>query len=454
MHYAAFIRTSIEEDNMRMAAGMAALVFIAVGCASSGPPVSNAEIAQAEADIRRAENATATQHARDLLDRARGDYASAQREWHDGHWDEARRRIAQTRAAANAAESKARATAMEQQAQDLKQSDDIDDARARSRRRLNREERHDERERNTGFALLAAGLILAAACATAPPTESPALRDARLALQDARDAGAPELATEMFNRATNDLSLAHREWNAGHENMAMHYAQIADSEARDAEYRARGVRAEQALAAQKARRTEVEAALHAAEERAIAARAHSEAERQRLEAEMHAREEQARLQSELRPQAQQRDRARLFKRSSNRAMRSAELKRRAEVEDLKAQLERRRKRRRARHTAADQGQTEEARRQEENGAGRRKKPQKQLRRRTISWCVCSSSSNRRTSSRAGSSSLCREAITSQRISPISAQDPCAAATSAGPGFARTGTSSRVIPTRRAGLTTT
>jgi hypothetical protein len=127
MHYAAILRTSIEEDNMRIAAGMAALVFVAVGCASSGPPVSNAEMAQAEADIRSAENATATQHARDLLDRARGDFASAQREWHDGHWDEARRRIAQTRAAANAAESKARAAVMEQQAQDLKrQSDDIE----------------------------------------------------------------------------------------------------------------------------------------------------------------------------------------------------------------------------------------------------------------------------------------------------------------------------------------
>jgi hypothetical protein len=127
MHYAAVLRSSIKEDTMRIAAGMAALVFFAVGCASSGPPVSNAEIAQAEADIRSAENATATEHARDLLDRARGDFASAQREWHDGHWDEARRHIAETRAAANAAASKARAVAIEHQAQDMKrQSDDIE----------------------------------------------------------------------------------------------------------------------------------------------------------------------------------------------------------------------------------------------------------------------------------------------------------------------------------------
>jgi outer membrane protein OmpA-like peptidoglycan-associated protein len=227
-------------------------------------------------------------------------------------------------------------------------------------------------KRNTGFALLAAGLILAAACATTPPPESTALRDARLALQDARDAGAPELATEMFNRANNDLSLAHREWNAGHESMAVHYAQIADSEARDAEYRARGVRAEQALAAEKTRRTEVEAALHAAEERAIAARARSEAERQRLEAEMHAREEQARLQADLQAreaqqrEAEEREKA-LQAQLESEHMRSAELQRQAEVEDLKAQLERQTKAaEEARQAAAEQSaRLEEARRQEE-----------------------------------------------------------------------------------------
>jgi len=59
---------------MRITAGAVALILLsAAGCASSGPPVSNTELAQAEADIRAAENATATEHARDLLDRARGD---------------------------------------------------------------------------------------------------------------------------------------------------------------------------------------------------------------------------------------------------------------------------------------------------------------------------------------------------------------------------------------------
>ena len=112
---------------MRITAGAAALILLSVACASSGPPVSNTELAQAEADIRAAENATATEHARDLLDRARGDFAAAQREWQERRWDEARRHIAETRAAANAAEAKARTIAAEQQAQDMKrQADDIE----------------------------------------------------------------------------------------------------------------------------------------------------------------------------------------------------------------------------------------------------------------------------------------------------------------------------------------
>ncbi|HKB69540.1 MAG TPA: OmpA family protein [Thermoanaerobaculia bacterium] len=226
-------------------------------------------------------------------------------------------------------------------------------------------------KRNAGFALLAAGLIFAAACATTRP-EAPALRDARLALQDARDAGAPELAAETFNRASNDLSAAQREWNAGHESIAMHYAQIADSEARDAEYRARGARAEQALAAQKTRHDRLEAELHAAQERAIAARARSEAERQRLEAEMRAREEQARLQAEMQArEAQQRaaeDREKALQAQLEaERQRSAQQQRQAQIDDLKMQLDQQTKAAEvARQAAAEQSaKLEEARRQEE-----------------------------------------------------------------------------------------
>src|SRR4029079_19467659 len=101
--------------------------------------------------------------------------------------------------------------------------------------------------------------------------ESAALRDARLAVQDARDAGAAELAPEKLNLANGDLNAAQREWNSGHEELALHFAQLADSEARDAEFRARGIRAQQRLEAERARRDRMEAALHDAEQRAIEA---------------------------------------------------------------------------------------------------------------------------------------------------------------------------------------
>jgi starvation-inducible outer membrane lipoprotein len=122
----------LEGENMKYLSGSlaAALALIACGCASS-PPMSNAEIAQAESEIRSAENATATQHARDLLDRARGDLVAAQHEWQARNWEAARRRIAETRAAASAAESKARAVAMQQQAEEFRRHGDDMERRAR-----------------------------------------------------------------------------------------------------------------------------------------------------------------------------------------------------------------------------------------------------------------------------------------------------------------------------------
>jgi hypothetical protein len=105
----------------------AAIAVLTCACASSGPPMSNAEIAQAESEIRAAENATATQHARNLLDRARGDLTTAQHDWQERDWNAARRHIAETRAAASAAQSKAHTVSMELQAEELKrQGDDLE----------------------------------------------------------------------------------------------------------------------------------------------------------------------------------------------------------------------------------------------------------------------------------------------------------------------------------------
>jgi|SRR5450759_1658514 outer membrane protein OmpA-like peptidoglycan-associated protein len=219
--------------------------------------------------------------------------------------------------------------------------------------------------------LLGGVLVFAAGCATTRP-ESAALRDARLAVQDARDAGAAELAPDKLNLAAGDLAAAQREWNSGHEAMAMHFAQLADSEARDAEFRARGIHARQALESERRRRAELEATLHDAEQRAIASRARSESERLRLEAELRAREDQARLQSEMQARqaeqraAEEREKA-LQTQLETERQRSAEQQHQAEIDALKAQIDEQAKSAEAaRDAAAEQNaKLEEARRQEE-----------------------------------------------------------------------------------------
>lgn len=226
--------------------------------------------------------------------------------------------------------------------------------------------------KNIGLAgLFAATLFYAAGCASTRG-ESPVLRDARLALQDARDAGAAQSSADLFNRASNDLASAQRDWNSGHEDLAMHYAQLADSEARDAEFRAKGLRAQAALDEQRSRRTQLEASLHETEQRLIAQRARSEEERQRLEAELQAREDQARMQSEAqareaaRRTAEEREKVLQSQLEAERA-RSAEQRRQAEIDSLKAQLDQQTQAAEAaRLAAADQSaKLEEARRQEE-----------------------------------------------------------------------------------------
>src|SRR5450759_66759 len=103
------------------------------------------------------------------------------------------------------------------------------------------------------LSLLHGGVVVFDADSGRVVAQPAALRDARLAVQDARDAGAAELAPDKLNLAAGDLAAAQREWNSGHEAMAMHFAQLADSEARDAEFRARGIHARQALESERRR---------------------------------------------------------------------------------------------------------------------------------------------------------------------------------------------------------
>jgi predicted S18 family serine protease len=90
------------------AAGAVALLAISVGCASSGTPVSTAEMSRTEDAVRSAENAQAAQDARDLLDRAHAALTAARREWQAEHFNAARSYLAEAEAAARAAEAKSR----------------------------------------------------------------------------------------------------------------------------------------------------------------------------------------------------------------------------------------------------------------------------------------------------------------------------------------------------------
>jgi len=107
-----------------------ALALVAAGCVSgcaSGTRIVDKEVTDVELSIRSAENATATQHARILLDRARNSLSAAQSERAKGHDDAARARLEEARSAAGAAESQARSVqALEQEAALKRQLDDIE----------------------------------------------------------------------------------------------------------------------------------------------------------------------------------------------------------------------------------------------------------------------------------------------------------------------------------------
>lgn len=115
-------RTSRDFASASVALALAA----AAGCAS-GTKVADKEVGDVELSIRSAENATATQHAKILLDRARNALSAAQSERAKGHDGAARARLEEARSAASAAESQARSVqALDQEAALKRQIDEIE----------------------------------------------------------------------------------------------------------------------------------------------------------------------------------------------------------------------------------------------------------------------------------------------------------------------------------------
>ena len=82
---------------------------LALGCASTGPPLDAKMMTDAELEIRAAESAGAGELASDLLVKARRAYDAARRASAAGNGEEARERLLEARAYADAAESRARA---------------------------------------------------------------------------------------------------------------------------------------------------------------------------------------------------------------------------------------------------------------------------------------------------------------------------------------------------------
>jgi hypothetical protein len=110
----------------------------AVNCASSGPPVAPAMVAETEAALRRAESAGAAQRAPDLLAKARRAWDEARLASSRGEGETARRRYVEAEEYAQAAEAKANSERIKSEAATLRQQADELEAKTRQLREQSR----------------------------------------------------------------------------------------------------------------------------------------------------------------------------------------------------------------------------------------------------------------------------------------------------------------------------
>ena len=247
---------------------------------------------------------------------------------------------------------------------------------------------HGVRSSLAGAAAVA--LFLLSGCAGTKP-EPLELRDARLAIQDARSAGAREGAPELLAAAQAHLTNAENTFKAsGDVESSAHYARLAETEARDAQYRAVARNARASVDAATKRRAELEVAVRDAEIKALAARAHTDAERARIVADARAREERERAEASARGReaeqqaADERVRALQAQLDAER-QKTAEQQQQAQMDSLRAQIEEQKKAADTTRKAAEQqvaaartaaeaerARADEARREAEGAAAREK----------------------------------------------------------------------------------
>src|ERR1700681_444020 len=119
-------------------------------------------------------------------------------------------------------------------------------------------------------ARLASGLLTAAAlsalvsCSAGPPPRD--IAEARLALQDAKNAGADQRATREYDAASAHLNVAQSTWNNQKDAVAAaHWARLAQAEARQAQYVAEAAAAQEMVLRETERRQRAELAVREAE---------------------------------------------------------------------------------------------------------------------------------------------------------------------------------------------
>jgi outer membrane protein OmpA-like peptidoglycan-associated protein len=136
-----------------------------------------------------------------------------------------------------------------------------------------------------------------AACSAGPPP--PQIAEARIALQEAKRAGADELAAREYDTAARYLSVAESTWNERQDaRTAAHWARRAEAGAREAQYRVEARAAEEAIRRETDRRSRAEIAIRDAEIARLHSEARTEAEIRAEEAEQRVREERRRAREE------------------------------------------------------------------------------------------------------------------------------------------------------------
>jgi len=162
--------------------------------------------------------------------------------------------------------------------------------------------------------LLPIGLALLAVCCSAgpPPRE---IAEARLAVQDAKNANADQLAAREYDAAIAHLRVAENTWGERKDGpLAAHWARVAEGEARTAQFRAEARHADEVVRRETERKRQGELSMRDAEIAALQARARTEAEKRAAEAEARAAAERRAAEDRLAAQeaaARDREQARL-----------------------------------------------------------------------------------------------------------------------------------------------